>query len=143
MLLVLHYLVALGRVRLTLPRDLLATLGLTDAHRTDGGSRDRSENADASDAAPLPAPADPVRVPPELTALTAREREVLALVGKACSNQEIARRLTISERTARTHVSNILLKLGLSSRTEAALVAVRAGLTPPTHTDRPSPPAGH
>jgi len=131
MLLVLHYLVALGRVRLTLPRDLLATLGLTDGHRTDGGSRDGS-------AAPLPAPADPVRLPPELTALTAREREVLALVGKACSNQEIARRLTISERTARTHVSNILLKLGLSSRTEAALVAVQAGLTPPTgHTDRP------
>jgi DNA-binding CsgD family transcriptional regulator len=143
MLLVLHYLVALGRVRLTPPRDLLASLGLTDAHRTDGGSRDGSA-ADTSDAAPLPAPADPVRVPPGLTALTAREREVFVLVAKACSNQEIARRLTISERAARTHVSNILLKLGLSSRTEAALVAVQAGLTPPTgRTDRPSPPAGH
>ena len=45
-----------------------------------------------------------------------------------CANKEIARRLVISERTARTHVSNILRKLQLPSRTQAALIAVEAGL---------------
>jgi DNA-binding CsgD family transcriptional regulator len=66
-----------------------------------------------------------------LEVLTDREREILVLVGRACSNKEIARELVISERTARTHVSNILRKLGLSSRTEAALLAAREGLVPP------------
>jgi DNA-binding NarL/FixJ family response regulator/class 3 adenylate cyclase len=56
--------------------------------------------------------------------LTAREKEVLAQLGKGASNKEIAYALTITERTARTHVSNILGKLGLASRTQAALWAV-------------------
>ena len=60
--------------------------------------------------------------------LTARELEVLRLVGAGRANKEIAAQLDISERTARTHVSNILRKLGLSSRTQAALWAVREGL---------------
>jgi DNA-binding NarL/FixJ family response regulator len=60
--------------------------------------------------------------------LTARELEVLRLVGAGKANKEIAARLDISERTARTHVSNILGKLGLASRTQAALWAVREGL---------------
>jgi DNA-binding NarL/FixJ family response regulator len=60
---------------------------------------------------------------PKLAALTAREGEVLALLGAGLSNHEIARELVISERTARTHVSNILRKLDLTSRTQAALVA--------------------
>jgi DNA-binding NarL/FixJ family response regulator len=60
--------------------------------------------------------------------LTARELEVLRLVGAGKANKEIAAELSISERTARTHVSNILSKLGLSSRTQAALWAVREGL---------------
>lgn len=60
--------------------------------------------------------------------LTAREREVLVLVAQGHANKEIARRLDISERTARTHVSHILAKLGLTSRTQAALWAVREGL---------------
>ena len=63
-----------------------------------------------------------------ISALTAREREVLVLVAKGQSNHEIADALLISERTARTHVSNILSKLGLPSRTQAALWAVREGL---------------
>ncbi|MGO3153327.1 MAG: response regulator [Galactobacter sp.] len=63
-----------------------------------------------------------------LSRLTDRERGVLKLVGEGLSNREIAKRLTISERTARTHVSNILGKLGLASRTQAALIAVNAGL---------------
>jgi DNA-binding NarL/FixJ family response regulator len=56
--------------------------------------------------------------------LTQREKEVLAQLGKGASNKEIAYELSITERTARTHVSNILGKLGLASRTQAALYAV-------------------
>jgi DNA-binding NarL/FixJ family response regulator len=62
------------------------------------------------------------------TELTSREIEVLRLVGSGSANKEIARKLGISERTARTHVSKILRKLDLSSRTQAALWAVREGL---------------
>jgi DNA-binding NarL/FixJ family response regulator len=60
--------------------------------------------------------------------LTPRELEVLQLVGAGKANKAIASELGIEERTARTHVSNILGKLGLSSRTQAALWAVREGL---------------
>jgi DNA-binding NarL/FixJ family response regulator len=67
--------------------------------------------------------------PPE--PLTEREREVLALVGRGASNKEIATALFITERTARTHVSNILGKLGLASRTQAALWAVDHKLAGP------------
>jgi len=62
--------------------------------------------------------------------LTHREREILLLVARGQANKEIAAELVISERTARTHVSNILSKLGLTSRTQAALWAVREGLAP-------------
>jgi DNA-binding NarL/FixJ family response regulator len=60
--------------------------------------------------------------------LTERELEILRLVGAGKPNKEIAIELGINERTARTHVSNILGKLGLSSRTQAALWAVREGV---------------
>ncbi|HAS32272.1 MAG TPA: DNA-binding response regulator [Microbacterium sp.] len=60
--------------------------------------------------------------------LSARERQILELLGVGLSNQDIARRLHISERTARTHVSSVLMKLGVESRTQAALIAARAGL---------------
>lgn len=66
------------------------------------------------------------------TALTPREREILVLVAQGESNRDIAATLFISERTARTHVSHVLAKLGLASRTQAALWAVREGLV-----DRP------
>lgn len=66
-----------------------------------------------------------------LSALTARERDILALVASGMSNKQIAAHLTISERTARTHVSNVLGKMHLTSRTQAALVAVREGLVTP------------
>ena len=61
-------------------------------------------------------------------ALTAREREVAALVAQSLSNAALAERLYISPRTAAVHVSNILAKLGMSSRTEIATWAVREGL---------------
>jgi DNA-binding NarL/FixJ family response regulator len=62
------------------------------------------------------------------TSLTPREREILVLVAQGKSNRDIADALVISERTARTHVSHVLSKLGLTSRTQAALWAVREGL---------------
>jgi DNA-binding NarL/FixJ family response regulator len=67
---------------------------------------------------------------PAADSLTAREREVLTLIADGATNRQIARRLGVTERTARTHVSNILGKLGLTSRTQAALWAVREGLAP-------------
>ena len=66
--------------------------------------------------------------PRAVDSLTDREREVLALVARGLSNQQIADSLVISERTARTHVSNILGKLGVASRTQAALLAIREHL---------------
>ncbi|MCB9175774.1 MAG: response regulator transcription factor [Caldilineae bacterium] len=60
--------------------------------------------------------------------LTARELEVLRLIARGLSNQQIAGQLTISDATVRTHVSNILGKLQLASRTQAALYALREGL---------------
>jgi DNA-binding NarL/FixJ family response regulator len=63
-----------------------------------------------------------------LASLTARERDVLACVARGLSNRAVADALGITERTARTHVSNILAKLGLASRTQAALLAVQHGL---------------
>ncbi|MGI5468006.1 response regulator [Streptomyces sp. CA-132043] len=60
--------------------------------------------------------------------LTDREREVLALIADGRSNREIARALVLSEKTVKTHVSNILMKLDLADRTQAALWAVRHGV---------------
>jgi two-component system, NarL family, response regulator LiaR len=63
-------------------------------------------------------------------ALTARELEVLCLIARGRPNKLIARDLGVSEKTVKTHVSNILGKLGVTDRTQAALYAVRAGLVP-------------
>lgn len=60
--------------------------------------------------------------------LTPREREVATLLAEGCSNGEIARRLYISTKTASVHVSNILAKLDMTSRTEVTTWAVRTGL---------------
>jgi DNA-binding CsgD family transcriptional regulator len=119
-LVLLHYSYAAGRLTLS-------------------SGRPPSAAADATTVAP--ATADPAedaarQAISRLETLTGREREVLTLVAEGCANKEIARRLVISERTARTHVSNILHKLHLPSRTQAALVAVEAGLR-----RDPGPPA--
>ena len=65
-------------------------------------------------------------------ALTTREREVVVRVAEGLSNKQVAHALLISERTARTHVSNILVKLDLSSRTQLALWAIQRGLVTPS-----------
>ncbi len=69
-----------------------------------------------------------VRAPESPEALTERETEVLRLLAQGKANKEIARELTIGEKTVKTHVSSILSKLNVSSRTQAALYAVRIGL---------------
>ena len=65
--------------------------------------------------------------------LTEREMEVLQLLAIGMANKEIAQRLGVSEKTIKTHVSIILAKLGIQSRTQAAIYAVQAGLTSPAH----------
>ncbi|MFI1565628.1 AAA family ATPase [Streptomyces sp. NPDC020490] len=75
---------------------------------------------------PRPAPADPV----EALGLTSRERDVLRLVSAGRTNRQIAEELFISPKTASVHVSNILAKLDVSGRGEAAAVAHRLGLFP-------------
>jgi DNA-binding NarL/FixJ family response regulator len=78
-----------------------------------------------------------LRSPAAPEPLTERETEVLQQLALGKSNKEIAAALVIAEKTTRTHVSNILAKLGLSSRTQAALHAVRTGLV--SLDDLPSP----
>jgi two-component system, NarL family, response regulator DevR len=63
--------------------------------------------------------------------LTEREREVLALVARGYTNKQIAEALSVTEKTARNHVSHILEKLGLARRSEAAAYAVEHRLVPP------------
>jgi DNA-binding CsgD family transcriptional regulator len=121
MIVLAHYLYATGR-------------WITPAQPHPGPSAAQSQPVGYGEPAaigPVPGPPVPSRT---LEILTGREREVLALLAEGHPNQEIADRLFISERTARTHVSNILRKLELPSRTHAALVAVRAGIaTAPGH----------
>jgi RNA polymerase sigma factor (sigma-70 family) len=71
------------------------------------------------------------RVEEPLDTLTPREREVLVLLGRGFPNKQIARELGLAEKTVKTHVGHVLAKLGVADRTQAAVVAVRAGLVAP------------
>ena len=106
----------------TLAPDLLSAIRVVargDAVVAPGVTRRLLERHIGTGAPPAPPPADP---------LTAREREVLALVAQGLSNAEIAARLHVSEGTVKTHVSRILGKLGLRDRVQAVVYAYESGL---------------
>jgi two-component system, NarL family, response regulator LiaR len=69
-----------------------------------------------------------VRAPESPDSLTARETEILMLIARGKANKQIASELYLSEKTVKAHVSSILMKLGVQSRTQAALHAVKTGL---------------
>ncbi len=109
-----------------LGREISALARRAKVKLDDGSSEVSSETAGAGE---QPVPGDNL-------GLTAREREVLVLVAEGWSNRQIAEELFISAKTASVHVSRILMKLGLSSRGEAAALAHRLGLMRPEHAGR-------
>ncbi len=110
---------------------------LKDADASDVANAIRSARAGEVHLDPAAAKAltDALRAPKkESVSLTARERDVIIAIAEGGTNRAIAKGLGVTERTARTHVSNILSKLGLASRTQAAMWAVREGLVEPSST---------
>jgi two-component system, NarL family, response regulator LiaR len=101
------------------PRELVGAIRAADAGETILHPTVAARLLEEVAGRPDPAPRTP---------LTERELEVLALIAKGMANKLIARELGVAERTVKTHVSNVLGKLGVSDRTQAALWAVREGL---------------
>jgi DNA-binding NarL/FixJ family response regulator len=79
----------------------------------------------------LSTPADEVRAAERLHDLTERERETLTLVAQGLSNREIADRLSLAEPTVKTHVSHLLMKLGLRDRAQLVVLAYEVGVVRP------------
>ena len=104
-----------AQARLALAASLAALGRAEAAERESAAARERLRELGAPAALPLPE-------------LTPREREVLALLAEGLTNRGIAERLVVSEHTVHRHVTSILRKLDLPSRTAAAAVAVRSGL---------------
>jgi DNA-binding CsgD family transcriptional regulator/tetratricopeptide (TPR) repeat protein len=139
-----------GRARLPLPPEIEEALaaddayaraggGPTNGHVTNGHVRDGHAVSEPP-ATPFPAGTsevvrsvvgEPVVVRPNTFGLSGREREVLGLIAEGRTNREIGQRLFISQKTVGVHVGNILAKLAVSGRVEAAAVAIRLGLTEP------------
>jgi DNA-binding CsgD family transcriptional regulator/tetratricopeptide (TPR) repeat protein len=123
-----------ARASLGSARDAAAAIGIpTLIGRIDGlARRARLELVVKNEAtrSPEPSLADSSDREGHPWGLSAREVEVLELVADGMTNREIARRLFIAEKTASVHVTHILDKVGVSSRTEAALAAVNAGMIP-------------
>jgi DNA-binding CsgD family transcriptional regulator/tetratricopeptide (TPR) repeat protein len=126
-----------GRARIELPEEILAFVAeapadgqvraVDEGQRANvgvsrGGGRSALVRAVAGETAPA-------AVRPDTFGLSGREREVLALVAQGRTNREIGERLFISQKTVGVHVGNILAKLDVSGRVEAAAVAIRLGLT--------------
>jgi len=107
---------------------LLKDIAATDLARAIRGARAGQAQLHPEVARRLMQQVTSPRKPDAGAQLTEREREVLRLLADGRSNKEIARALVVSERTVKGHVSNILGKLGLQDRTQAALFAVRNGL---------------
>jgi NarL family two-component system response regulator LiaR len=101
------------------PRELVGAIRAADAGETILHPTVAARLVEEVAGRPDPAPRSP---------LTERELEVLALIARGMANKLIARELGVAERTVKTHVSNVLGKLGVSDRTQAALWAVREGL---------------
>jgi DNA-binding NarL/FixJ family response regulator len=76
-------------------------------------------------------PAEVADVPPELAGLSPRERDILALIGDGLTNREIGKRMYLSEKTVKNHISRLLAKLGVQRRVQAAVLA--------THLQQPDP----
>ncbi|MFC5213765.1 response regulator [Streptomyces coerulescens] len=81
-------------------------------------------------------PAETPTVPPELASLSPRERDILALIGDGLTNREIGKKLYLSEKTVKNHISRLLAKLGVQRRVQAAVLA--SHLEQPDPGDRPT-----
>ncbi len=128
-----------GRARLTMPPSVEAFLGETAAPPIaavpvgPAAAAPGASGTDGQSELVRAIAGDPSRVAhrPDTFGLSGREREVLALVAQGRTNREIGERLFISQKTVGVHVGNILAKLAVSGRVEAATVAIRLGLTSP------------